>query len=51
MSRERDPLGDNARSRGSGRRRCGSFTGMIWSRISRRQLPIHLSAVPFCHGA
>src|SRR3954452_19752997 len=33
------------------RRRCSSSTGMIWSMISRRQLPIHLSAVPFCHGA
>jgi len=33
------------------RRRCRSFSGMMWSSISRRQLPIQRSAVPFCHGA
>src|SRR5215471_7325921 len=32
------------------RSKCRSFSAMTWSRISRRQLPTHLSAVPFCQG-
>src|SRR5215831_5784256 len=32
------------------RSKCRSSSAMTWSRISRRQLPTHLSAVPFCQG-
>ena len=29
---------------------CRSFSAMIWSSISRRQLPTQRSPVPFCQG-
>ena len=45
--REHGRYCDNSHTREQVGRRCRSFSGMIWSNISRRQLPIQHSAMPF----
>src|ERR1035437_2665502 len=49
--RESDPRESGKRSHGRGAASARSFSGITRSRISRRQPPTHLSAIPACQGA